>query len=47
MLENYKVDYVVVKGVYADDELVDKHASFAYELAAYCAVASQTHMTMA
>lgn len=45
MLENYKVDYVVVKGVYADDELVDKHANFAYELAAYCAVASQTHMT--
>ncbi|AZT89250.1 hypothetical protein ELD05_00325 [Caldicellulosiruptor changbaiensis] len=36
-LENYQVDYVVPLGVYADDELLDKNANFAYELAMCCA----------
>lgn len=36
-LENYQVDYIVPLGVYADDELLDKNANFAYELAMCCA----------
>lgn len=40
LLENYQVDYVVPCGVYADDELADRHQNFAYELAMFCAVLS-------
>lgn len=40
ILENYQVDEVVPLGVYADDELSDKYASFAYELALFCAICS-------
>lgn len=40
LLENYQVDYVVPVGVYADDELADRHQNFAYELAMFCAVLS-------
>lgn len=40
LLENYQVDYVVPVGVYADDELADRHQNFAYELALFCAVLS-------
>ena len=40
LLENYQVDWVVPVGVYADDELLDRHQNFAYELALFCAVLS-------
>lgn len=40
ILENYKVDYVVPLGVYADDRLVGKYDNFAYQLALACAVMS-------
>ena len=40
LLENYLVDWVVPVGVYADDELLDRHQNFAYELALFCAVLS-------
>lgn len=45
ILQNYRADAVIPVGVYADDELVGKYDSFAYELALFCAVASQTHLT--
>lgn len=40
LLENYLVDWVVPVGAYADDELLDRHQNFAYELALFCAVLS-------
>ena len=40
LLENYLVDWVVPCGVYADDELADRHNDFAYELALFCAILS-------
>lgn len=45
ILENYQVDEVVPLGVYADDELSDKYANFAYELALFCAIASYKNKT--
>lgn len=45
ILENYQVDEVVPVGVYADDELSDKNANFAYELALFCAVSSYRNKT--
>lgn len=40
LLENYLVDFVYPVGVYADDKLVGKYDSFAYQLALACAVMS-------
>jgi hypothetical protein len=40
LLENYKVDYVVPLGVYANDKLIGKYDNFAYQLALACAVMS-------
>lgn len=45
ILENYQVDEVVPVGVYADDELSDKNANFAYELALFCAISSYRNKT--
>lgn len=40
LLENYRVDYVIPLGVYADDKLVGKYDNFAYQLGLACAVMS-------
>lgn len=40
ILENYKVDYVIPLGVYADEELIGKYDNFAYQLSLACAVMS-------
>ena len=45
LLENYKVDWVVPLGVYADDTLPGKYKDFAYELALYCAIVSHSNKT--
>ncbi len=45
ILENYQVDEIVPVGVYADDELSDKNANFAYELALFCAISSYRNKT--
>lgn len=45
LLENYMVDWIVPCGVYADDELADRHQDFAYELALFCAVLSYRNKT--
>lgn len=45
ILEDYKVDYIVPTGVYADDVLSDKKENFAYELALVCAALSYRNKT--
>lgn len=45
ILENYQVDEVVPVAAYADDELSDKNANFAYELALFCAISSYRNKT--
>lgn len=45
LLENYKVDFVVLTGVYADDELSGRYDNFAYELALFCGVVSYRNKT--
>jgi hypothetical protein len=46
LLQNYKVDYVVPLGVYADDVLLGKYDNFASELALFCGIMSQLHLHM-
>jgi hypothetical protein len=40
LLENYRVDYIALAGIYADDKLAGKYDRFDYQLALACAAIS-------
>lgn len=46
LLENYRVDYIVPLGVYADDVLIDPNKNFADQLALACAFISYREGTV-